>query len=71
MAILKVKYPAKATQTAYGICNRAAVLSIVIYSRMFFIIRYSSNIIQIKARKYAPKLKKIILHAKFTIRLDK
>ena len=65
-----VKYPANATHTAYGICKNEAFLSIVLYSLIVFKIRTSSNSIHRKAMKKAPKLKNIILHAKFTIRLE-
>ena len=40
------------------------------YSLIVFKIRISSNIIHINARKNVPKLKNIILQAKFTIRLE-
>ena len=70
MYIASVRYPAKVTQSAYGICKYAAILSILKYSTIVLMISASSSNNHINARRYAPKLKNIMLQAKLTIKLE-
>ena len=67
--IPKFKYPANATQSAYGICRYAAVFDVYLYDMIVLMIKYSKNNNHIKANKNHLKLKKTILQKKLNTRL--
>ena len=68
-AIPNVRYPAKVTHIAYGICKYAANGEISLYCNMVLIINVKSSISQTNASENARKLKNIMLHVKFNIKL--
>ena len=65
----RLRYPAKATHTAYGICRYAAIGETFMYAIIVFMIVNKSAIRQMKAARNALKRKNMSVHEKLSIRL--